>query len=68
MTDTRTHHIVTMTDFAIGHHGDEEILSRINLTVDRGEMVALIGRNGSGKTTLLKSMIGLLAPLGEMTQ
>ena len=64
MTEARTHHIVSMTDLAIGHQRDQEILSRINLTVDRGEMVALIGRNGSGKTTLLKSMTGLLAPLG----
>jgi iron complex transport system ATP-binding protein len=63
MTGTRTDHIVSVRDFAIGHHREQAILSRINLTVDRGEMVALIGRNGSGKTTLLKSMIGLLAPL-----
>ena len=64
MRGTRTDHIVSVRDLAIGHQREQAILSRINLTVDRGEMVALIGRNGSGKTTLLKSMIGILAPLG----
>lgn len=39
------------------------LLRELNLTVNRGEMVALIGRNGTGKSTLLKSMIGLLTPL-----
>lgn len=63
MTGTGTDHIVSLKDFAIGHHQEQELLDRINLTVERGEMVALIGRNGSGKTTLLKSMLGLLAPL-----
>jgi iron complex transport system ATP-binding protein len=38
------------------------LLKNLNLTVNRGEMVALIGRNGTGKSTLLKSMIGLLTP------
>ena len=34
----------------------------MDLSVDSGEMVCLIGRNGVGKTTLLKSLIGLLRP------
>ena len=33
----------------------------VNLSVSRGEQIALIGRNGMGKTTLLKSIVGLLA-------
>jgi energy-coupling factor transport system ATP-binding protein len=32
------------------------------LEVQRGELVALMGRNGSGKSTLLKNMVGLLRP------
>jgi energy-coupling factor transport system ATP-binding protein len=39
-----------------------EALTDVDLTIRRGEFVALIGRNGSGKTTLAKHLNGLLAP------
>lgn len=58
-----TEHIISLNSFAIGYHRDNELLRQLNLTVNRGEMVALIGRNGTGKSTLLKSMIGLMTPL-----
>ena len=38
------------------------VLQEINLTVHRGDFVALLGPNGGGKTTLLKLMLGLLKP------
>ncbi len=37
-------------------------LTDIDLTVRRGEVVALLGRNGSGKTTLARHLVGLLQP------
>jgi energy-coupling factor transporter ATP-binding protein EcfA2 len=37
-------------------------LTDASLTVNAGELVALMGRNGSGKTTLLKCIVGLLRP------
>ena len=37
-------------------------LTGINLTIHRGEMVAVLGRNGSGKTTAMRHVIGLLQP------
>ncbi len=43
-------------------YGESHILRGIDITVNSGEMVCLIGRNGVGKTTLLKSLIGLLTP------
>ena len=38
------------------------ILSDINLTVDKGDFVAITGPNGGGKTTLLRLILGLLKP------
>lgn len=39
-----------------------EALKGVNISVDEGECVAIIGRNGSGKTTLVKHLNGLLEP------
>lgn len=41
---------------------DKKILDGINLTVKKGEKVAVVGLNGAGKTTLVKLMTGLLDP------
>tara|TARA_B100000073_G_scaffold343130_1_gene347362 strand:+ start:340 stop:1050 length:711 start_codon:yes stop_codon:yes gene_type:complete len=43
-------------------YGESHILRDVDLNVQQGEMVCLIGRNGVGKTTLLKTLIGLLKP------
>lgn len=41
-------------------YGDFQALYDVSLTVDPGEVVAVIGSNGAGKTTLLRSISGLL--------
>ncbi|EDT14774.1 energy-coupling factor ABC transporter ATP-binding protein (plasmid) [Clostridium perfringens] len=41
---------------------DGIVLEDINLTINKGEAIALIGPNGSGKTTLLKILNGILIP------
>ena len=54
-------------DLVIGY--DEPLSKPLNLSMERGEKVALIGANGIGKTTLLKSILGLIPPLsGEVEQ
>ena len=40
------------------YYGESHVLQGVNLKVEVGEVVTLIGRNGAGKTTLLKSIIG----------
>jgi len=41
--------------------GDYQALSAVDLKINRGEIVTLIGPNGSGKTTLVRIALGLLA-------
>jgi ABC-type branched-subunit amino acid transport system ATPase component len=43
-------------------YGDSRALWGVDIYVDRGEIVALIGANGAGKTTLLNTIAGLLRP------
>lgn len=43
-------------------YGKSHILNGVTLTVNRGEVVALLGRNGAGKSTLLKTLIGTASP------
>lgn len=42
------------------HYGELEALHNINLEIEQGEYLGIIGPNGSGKTTLLKSVLGLI--------
>ncbi len=44
------------------YHGRQLALDGIDLTVGRGEQIALLGANGSGKSTLLKLLGGLFGP------
>jgi branched-chain amino acid transport system ATP-binding protein len=41
-------------------YGNIQALKKVSLSVNRGEIVALIGSNGAGKSTLLKGIVGLL--------
>jgi len=42
--------------------GKQQVLRGLNLHVQRGEILAIIGRSGSGKTVLLRLLIGLIRP------
>lgn len=41
------------------YYGESHILHGIDFTVNRGELVTLLGRNGAGRTTTLKAILGL---------
>jgi ABC-2 type transport system ATP-binding protein len=44
--------------------GDHRAVDRVDLAVDRGEIVGLLGANGAGKTTLIRALLGLVRPAG----
>jgi branched-chain amino acid transport system ATP-binding protein len=43
-------------------YGKIEVLHDVGVTIDKGQIVTLIGANGAGKTTLLKTISGLIRP------
>lgn len=64
---TPSRYIFTTENLVIGY--DEPLSSPLNLSMERGQKIALIGANGIGKTTLLKSILGLIPPLsGKVEQ
>lgn len=44
------------------HYGMSHILRGVNLSVKKGEVIALLGRNGSGRSTTMKAIMGLVRP------
>lgn len=53
--------ILEVTDINT-YYGTSHILFDVSLSVDRGEVVCLLGRNGVGKTTTMRSIMGLTHP------
>ncbi len=49
-------------------YGDSQALFGVDLSLAKGEVVALIGANGAGKSTLLKTLPGLLPPTAGTVQ
>lgn len=53
--------VLEVEDLHAGY-GPAEVLFGVSLTLQRGEVAALMGRNGAGKSTTLKAIMGLLPP------
>ncbi len=56
-----TQQVLALNNLVISYGGIEAVKG-INLFVDDGELISLIGSNGAGKTTTLKAIAGLIAP------
>ena len=48
-------------------YGKSHILQGVDLAVDEGEIVSLLGRNGVGRSTACKAIMGLVPPLGQIS-
>jgi branched-chain amino acid transport system ATP-binding protein len=53
--------MLSLTDVVAGY-GPLQVLRRVSLEVQRGEIVCLLGGNAAGKSTTLKTVLGLLRP------
>ena len=48
------------------YYGKSHILRGVNINIDKGEIIALLGRNGVGRSTLVKSIMGLVPITGSI--
>jgi len=53
--------IISANNISFSYNGDT-VLENVNLTINKDDLVWIVGPNGGGKTTLLKLIIGLLKP------
>lgn len=59
--------MVRLENVTFSYEDQHPVLKDFNLTINKGELVAILGQNGSGKSTLSKLLVGLERPLsGEI--
>jgi phospholipid/cholesterol/gamma-HCH transport system ATP-binding protein len=56
------HNYVIDVQNLVTHYGSRRILNNVNLQVNYGEIMVIMGGSGSGKSTLLRHLLGLRAP------
>lgn len=54
--------MIKISDLSFSYTGKEDAISHVDLTIEKGSWVSILGHNGSGKSTLAKLMVGLLSP------
>ena len=54
--------LLTCQDLSLGYDGNE-IVSGLNIKVESGDYLCIVGENGSGKSTLMKTILGLQLPV-----
>ena len=57
----KRNNILTVQDLAV-YYGSIQAISKVDLEVNQGELVVLLGSNGAGKSTLLNTVLGKLHP------
>lgn len=60
--------LISVEDVSI-RYGSHTVLSHVDLTVEPGEIITIVGPNGSGKTSLFRAIIGAVSPSsGKITR
>jgi energy-coupling factor transporter ATP-binding protein EcfA2 len=62
---TPAHHsktLLTLAGLTYSYDGEKNALENISFSINRGEIVAILGKNGSGKSTISKLIMGVLEP------
>ena len=62
MPTTRGGELIRVENVTFEYSGGIRALNNINISINEGERIALLGNNGAGKSTLALSMVGLLKP------
>jgi len=58
--------VVVQTEGVAKNYGDNQVLSHVDLMVERGSKIAFVGQNGQGKSTLAKIIVGELEHDGKL--
>ncbi|WP_182867068.1 ABC transporter ATP-binding protein [Rhodopirellula sp. JC639] len=61
MSDSPKQHLIEVRNLDVSFHG-QTVLKDINVAIEAGETVAVIGESGCGKTVFMKTIVGLIAP------
>ena len=54
--------VLNFTNVSFSYDNSKEILNNVNLNINEGDFIGLVGENGSGKSTLLKLILGQIKP------
>ena len=65
MGDNQMEHI-EIKNLKFKYPQGKEVLSDINLSIEKGEVIVVCGKTGSGKSTLLRNLKKEIAPAGEL--
>ncbi len=58
-----SNHLFSVSDLDSGY-GQSKVIHKLNLGIQKKEIVAIMGRNGMGKTTLFKTLMGIIPSMG----
>ncbi|URZ86764.1 ABC transporter ATP-binding protein [Floricoccus penangensis] len=62
---TKKDELLRLADFSVSY-GDDSILENVNLAVDSGQRVSIVGQNGAGKSTLVKAICNFISSQGKI--
>ena len=64
--ESESEEVLLQTNHLHFSYPEKQVLKDINLTIHKGERLAIVGKNGAGKSTLAKALCGFIRPEGEL--